>query len=335
MNRRPLIIAIVGALAVSIAIGFDLYKWDVEISENKENNNKIGEQNLKISAKEKKSSSPQKKENKIPLGFDVIRVEPDGSTVIAGRSKPNQIVTIIDNEEKIGSVKANQRGQWVFIPEKKLKSGNRQLKLETKKADGKSDFSEETVIYVPSQDISKDNKDKTSALILKIPKKGVPSHIIQNPARKKLIGPIKIETIDYDEEGMLIISGKLPVENQVFVYLDNMFIGKSKPDSTGSWVLRPKSAVKAGVYSLRADQIGINGNVTARISMPFSMADTIKKLPTEPFIIVQPGNSLWRLATRTYGSGLRYTTIFNANRDQIRNPDLIYPGQVFALPENN
>ena len=49
-------------------------------------------------------------------------------------------------------------------------------------------------------------------------------------------------------------------------------------------------------------------------------------------VVVEPGNSLWRIARRTYGQGTRFTLIFDANRDRIRDPDLIYPGQVFNLP---
>jgi len=49
-------------------------------------------------------------------------------------------------------------------------------------------------------------------------------------------------------------------------------------------------------------------------------------------VVAQPGDSLWRLARRAYGAGIQYTMIFEANRDKIRDPDLIYPGQVFTLP---
>ena len=52
----------------------------------------------------------------------------------------------------------------------------------------------------------------------------------------------------------------------------------------------------------------------------------------EGSIVVQPGHSLWRIARETYGRGIRYTVIYEANRAQIRDPDLIYPGQVFVLP---
>ena len=48
---------------------------------------------------------------------------------------------------------------------------------------------------------------------------------------------------------------------------------------------------------------------------------------------VKPGNSLWFLARQSYGEGTRYTMIYQANRGHIRNPDLIYPGQVFLIPK--
>ena len=66
--------------------------------------------------------------------------------------------------------------------------------------------------------------------------------------------------------------------------------------------------------------------------MPFKKAIPAADVSVGDVVMVQPGNSLWRLARRTYGSGLRYTDIYDANRDQIRDPNLIYPGQVFVLP---
>lgn len=50
--------------------------------------------------------------------------------------------------------------------------------------------------------------------------------------------------------------------------------------------------------------------------------------------IIRRGDNLWTIAQRVYGSGFRFTTIYQANTDQIRDPELIYPGQVFELPEN-
>ena len=49
-------------------------------------------------------------------------------------------------------------------------------------------------------------------------------------------------------------------------------------------------------------------------------------------VVIQPGNNLWRISRVIYGQGVQYTIIYQANKDQIRNPHLIYPGQIFATP---
>jgi nucleoid-associated protein YgaU len=49
-------------------------------------------------------------------------------------------------------------------------------------------------------------------------------------------------------------------------------------------------------------------------------------------VIIKRGDNLWRISREVYGRGIRYSTIYQANRDQIRNPNRIYPGQVFVLP---
>ena len=62
-------------------------------------------------------------------------------------------------------------------------------------------------------------------------------------------------------------------------------------------------------------------------------ADTA--LPPQPKngrVVIQPGNNLWKLSRVIYGKGMSYTVIYEANKGQIRNPDLIYPGQIFVLP---
>lgn len=56
------------------------------------------------------------------------------------------------------------------------------------------------------------------------------------------------------------------------------------------------------------------------------------EITTGSSVIIRKGDSLWRVSQRRYGEGVRYTTIFDANRNQIRNPDLIYPGQVLEIP---
>ena len=82
---------------------------------------------------------------------------------------------------------------------------------------------------------------------------------------------------------------------------------------------------------IRADQIGANNNVMARVEIPFTLDPNQAEMPPGSVTVVK-GNSLWRIARRVYGAGTMYTLIYEANIDQIKNEDLIYPGQVFSLP---
>jgi len=90
--------------------------------------------------------------------------------------------------------------------------------------------------------------------------------------------------------------------------------------------------VPPGLHILRVDEVDDNGKVLARVESPFSRAEPLNIAAGDQVVVVQPGNSLWLIATRTYGSGFRYTVIYQANKTQIKDPDLIYPGQIFKLP---
>lgn len=52
-------------------------------------------------------------------------------------------------------------------------------------------------------------------------------------------------------------------------------------------------------------------------------------------VIIRRHDTLWRISRRVYGQGMRYSTIYLANQDQISNPNRIWPGQVFKVPEKS
>ncbi|MCP5000684.1 MAG: LysM peptidoglycan-binding domain-containing protein [Hyphomicrobiales bacterium] len=55
--------------------------------------------------------------------------------------------------------------------------------------------------------------------------------------------------------------------------------------------------------------------------------------PRDGSVIIRRGDTLWQISRRVYGRGVRYTTIYLANEDQIKNPDMIEPGQIFMVPD--
>jgi nucleoid-associated protein YgaU len=66
---------------------------------------------------------------------------------------------------------------------------------------------------------------------------------------------------------------------------------------------------------------------------PATVAEAAPAAPKDGRIVIQPGNNLWRISLVLYGTGNKFTMLYEANKDQIRNPDLIYPGQVFRTPK--
>lgn len=71
---------------------------------------------------------------------------------------------------------------------------------------------------------------------------------------------------------------------------------------------------------------------TAIKSAPDPVAVAAKAAPLPVTVTVQPGFTLWGIAQERFGNGVLYVQVFDANRDKIRDPDLIYPGQVFTIP---
>lgn len=145
-------------------------------------------------------------------------------------------------------------------------------------------------------------------------------------------GRLAVDIVEYDEAGNLELGGVAAPGSTVRLYLGERFIGEAPADAAGLWQVQPQVPVAPGTYTLRADQLDAGGRVTGCIALPLQRAEPAEAALASGKLVVQPGNSLWRISRLTYGEGIRYTLIYAANRERIRDPDLIYPGQVLALP---
>jgi hypothetical protein len=177
-----------------------------------------------------------------------------------------------------------------------------------------------------------ESRDETPLVVLGRP--GEASRVLQSPFDGVADGPLALETVDYDESGTVIFSGRATPDMRVRVLADGETVGVARVDSDGRWSLEAGAAFEPGVYDLQIDLLDEEDRVTAVIVLPFERASAAQAEAArqQGRVVVQPGNSLWRIARRLYGDGFQYTVIYEANRDQIRDPDLIYPGQVFAAP---
>jgi len=154
---------------------------------------------------------------------------------------------------------------------------------------------------------------------------------------------IFLDTISYDDEGALTLAGRGVPSGLVRLYLNNAVIGETTTDALGAWSY-DASAIEPGVYTLRVDQLNADASkVLARMETPFKREARSKlqeqlsaaESPARINVVtVQPGNTLWGISRERYGQGILYVQVFEANRDKIRDPDLIYPGQIFNLPDD-
>ncbi|MGH6944001.1 MAG: LysM peptidoglycan-binding domain-containing protein, partial [Geminicoccaceae bacterium] len=158
--------------------------------------------------------------------------------------------------------------------------------------------------------------------------------ILQAPGRIGEAGGLALVVLDYDDTGQIQLSGEAPPGVPLRIYVDNRLSAEARVDDKGAWIATLDRELAPGTYTLRLDQLSPEGKTVARLETPFTRASqppVAGELQID-YVVVQPGNSLWRIARRVLGSGFDYVEIYDANRTQIRDPDLIYPGQVFAVP---
>jgi hypothetical protein len=261
-----------------------------------------------------------------PPSFGIIRVDPHGDAVLAGHADPGAEVTVRDGATILGHARADPSGDWVLIPDKPLPPGPRQLSLSEQTADNATIAG-------------------TGTLAMVVPEPAAPASpplaVLDQPgaAPKLLLGPsaapsgkLALATVDYNDQGAPRFAGTAPPGASVRIYVDDHPAGEAVADAQGQWTLTPEAAIPPGQHRLRLDQLGAGGRVAVRIALPFLREQLTTAQLGENRVLVQPGESLWRIARNNYGSGLRYTVIYAANQAQIRDPGKIYPGEALAVP---
>jgi hypothetical protein len=299
--------------------------------------------------------------------FDVVRVGARGVAVIAGRAAPGAEVVLLEDGQEIGRARADARGEWVILPAEPLRPGTRQFSLLARRGGEEVASPDLVVVAVPEPPAPlvaeaprpADPPAPASAperavaapapaapepaaaapelpaaapaapLVVLLPAAHETPRVLQGPGPRQGLG---LGQVDYDQGGSIRFSGTAEPGTTVRVYVNDRHVGDAQADAQGRWTLAPQGLVEVGRHRLRLDQVAAAGAVAARIELPFQRDQLPEGSLPDGRIVVQPGNNLWRLARSAYGRGIRYTVIYEANRDQIRNPALIFPGQVFAVP---
>ena len=266
--------------------------------------------------------------------FDVVRIDRDGVSVLAGRAQPNQKIRIYNEDNLIGEGTSDRLGQWVITIDDEIPNEILNLKISTTNENSENElFSDQIVTIMPIENLnSQIEPDITDEIILLTQENEASRILSDDPSFLQDESIVNIRTIDYDEE-KLILSGSAEANTEVNAYIDNKFVGKTLTDNLGKWSLNIDENIVPGDYEIRADMVDDQDFVIARTSTKFTrLFDGIGDSFQLNKITIEPGDNLWNISRKKYGSGMQYTVIYLANSNQIVNPDLIFPGQVLMVP---
>ena len=256
--------------------------------------------------------------------FDAFHVGPDGNAVIAGRAAPGSHVTVLDHGVPVAQATADPNGEWVAMTDQPLRPGARDLSLSAQ---------------MPGT--SAPQKSATTLAVIVPQGSAQPPVAVALPQGNGAAAPfgvqggpvphhVALDMVEYDASGRTILNGRAEPGATVEVFVGKNSVGTAKPDEAGDWSLALASGVPVGTYHLRLVSRGADGKQEE------TALDMRRAAPGElgqgDYLAVVPGNSLWHLARRSYGDGLRYLEIYRANQSEIADPNLIYPNQLLALP---
>ena len=280
---------------------------------------------------------------------DILRVDESGITIIAGSADPSTTVEAKINNQTIGKSEVNKDGEFVITGEVSSSDQPQELKIitieekeeKTKKIvskeplENEEDWVYETKSFIILPGLIKNNNENEmqkerldDVRIFEVQQTDI---LLKEEFKNINVEQLTLDRIKYSENGTAILYGRARTDMNVMVYLNNEFKMKTIPGKDGSWDV-DLGIIPPGIYKLRIDETTINGDVKFRIETPFKQEtkELLDKMFTKA-ITVQPGNSLWRIARRIYGKGIMYLDIYNKNSHLIKDPDLIYPGQIFSL----
>ena len=280
---------------------------------------------------------------------DILRVDESGITIIAGSGDPSTTVEAKINNQTIGKSQVSKDGEFVITGEVSSSDQPQELKIitieekeeKTKKIvskeplENEEDWVYETKSFIILPGLIKNNNENEmqkerldDVRIFEVQQTDI---LLKEEFKNINVEQLTLDRIKYSENGTAILYGRARTDMNVMVYLNNEFKMKTIPGKDGSWDV-DLGIIPPGIYKLRIDETTINGDVKFRIETPFKQEtkELLDKMFTKA-ITVQPGNSLWRIARRIYGKGIMYLDIYNKNSHLIKDPDLIYPGQIFSL----
>jgi len=260
--------------------------------------------------------------------FDAVRIAPDGKAVLAGRATPGADVTVLDRGQIIGHATADANGEWIVLPAQPLAPGARELSLAATTPGASSPTPSTSSLAVVVPDRATDSAAPRPVAVL-LPQNGTDAAKAAQLSGAPPPGHIVLDMVEYDASGRVMVSGRADSSATVDIAVNDRGVASATADAGGNWSADVGKFVPVGRYRLRLAASGTPPlTIELRRAAPGELA-------AGDYLAIVPGNTLWHLAQRSYGDGLRYVELYRANNDKIEDPNRIYPGQLIALPDKS
>jgi nucleoid-associated protein YgaU len=299
--------------------------------------------------------------------FDIARIEPTGEAVIAGRAAPGATVELLRNGEVHDRVVADQSGQFAMVPPL-LPPGTYDLTLRAKQQDGKQATSKQSVAVAfernakerpvvalmtpdkPTVVLSQTGAPKQAGTVLVDAVEIQPDGKFHMSGRARPGAAVRfylndsfVAAVTAGADGRFAITineGVAPggyrvrldeVEANSGTVRARAEVPFNVPDTVVTASV-PTQATASKRPEVAAPQQQPQLAAAGATGLPAAGSPSAVVVPKIATATVSRGDSLWRISSLIYGEGTRYAVIYKANQEQIRNPNMIYPGQVFVLP---
>ena len=287
------------------------------------------------------------------LQIDVVRIGPDGSAVFAGKGSPDADVIIFEQDNVLAQTSVSAEGEWVAVADQMLSPGEHLIIVEMVTADGEAFRADQAVIVelalggqdtplvalVPMVEQAELELIQTPELLnntTQLAKQAADINDLSPELKSVLVetADLSFLTLSWVNKNSLLIKGRSSGGTAVRGMLNARAFSADHDAESGDWtatVFVDGPSGKAG--RLVSHLLNIEDEIIISRQLDFNLDQLDIGRDGSEMIVIEKGDMLWRIAYRTYGDGIRYVDIVNRNQDRIADPDLIYPAQIFALPE--
>ena len=281
-----------------------------------------------------------------PLTIDLARVKPDGAAVLAGTAAPNAKIRIFEGDILLGETIANANGEWVIVLEKSLAAGRHLISVAMERSDGITEMADRNLAV----EIYQDRETKPLVALLPETATEVPV-LIQSPDDADTANPaaaasgkaqansqiaaLAPSAIVWRDASRILISGTSKGGVRVTVNDAKGQFGEALILADGAWQVAGSLDMDIAVNQLRFALFDDANQIIARYDLPVKARDLAKGQDGSPLVVVNKGDMLWRIAYQQLGDGVKYVDIVRRNKQNITDPDLIYPKQIFVVPQSS